>query len=141
MSKISLAGVAHALDRMIDSQMTAQARITAHLVAAAEEAGWSADGINGRLRRIVRSIPIGEIHVVDRDGGVLYTSLQPLPDELPDAGDLGLLLDGTQQAVDQQTAPRLPRRTVCALGATPNLDVAPCQLGARETRAPRVARE
>ena len=54
----------------------------------------------------MRSTPIGEIHVVDRDGGVLYTSLQPLPDELPDAGVLGPLMDGSQPALDQTTAPR-----------------------------------
>ena len=63
-------------------------------------------GINGRLQRIVRSTPIGEIHIVGRDGAVLYTSLQPLPDELPEAGDLGPLKDGSEQALDRPTAPR-----------------------------------
>ena len=43
MSKISLARVARALDTMLDGQMTAQARIAAHLVAA-EEAGRARRG-------------------------------------------------------------------------------------------------
>ena len=93
-------------EEILGQQMVVQATLVDRFAAAAEEAGWSADGINGRLRRIVRSSPIGEIHIVGRNGDVLYTSLQPLPDELPDAGDLGPLMDGSQPALDQTTAPR-----------------------------------
>ena len=39
MGDISLADVARALDAMLDDQMTGQARIAAHLVAAAEAVG------------------------------------------------------------------------------------------------------
>ena len=93
-------------EEILGRQMIVQATLVDRFAAAAEEAGWSTDGINGRLRRIVRSTPIGEIHIVGRDGGVLYTSLQPVPDELPDAGDLRPLKDGSEQALDQPTAPR-----------------------------------
>ena len=58
MNDISLADVARALDAMLDDQMTGQ---------------------DGRLRRIVRSTPIGEIHVAELDGGVVCTSLPVRP--------------------------------------------------------------
>ena len=93
-------------EEILGRQMIVQATLVERFAAAAEEAGWSAEGINGHLRRIVRSTPIGEIHIVGRDGGVLYTSLQPLPDELPDAGNLEPLKDGSEQALDRPTAPR-----------------------------------
>ncbi len=93
-------------EEILGKQMIVQAMLAERFAAAAEEAGWPAEGINSRLRRIVRSTPIGEIHIVGRDGTVLHTSLEPLPGELPDSGDLGPLLDGSQQAVDRQTAPR-----------------------------------
>ena len=94
-------------EEILGRQMIVQATLVERFAAAAaEEAGWSAEGINGHLRRIVRSTPIGEIHIVGRDGAVLYTSLQPPPDELPDAGALGPLKDGSEQALDQPTAPR-----------------------------------
>ena len=46
-----------------------------HLEAAdAEEAGWTAAEIHGRLSRIVGSTTIGEIHVVTLGGEAVYTS-------------------------------------------------------------------
>ena len=93
-------------EEILRQQMIGQAALAGHFVAAAMEAGWSTDGIDGRLRRIVHSSPVGEIHVVTRDRDVLYTSLEPHPDDLPDAGDLGPLMDGSQQVLDHPTAPR-----------------------------------
>ena len=93
-------------EEILRQQMIGQAALVGHFVAAAAEAGWSTDGVDGRLRRIVRSSPVGEIHVVTRDRDVLYTSLEPHPDDLPDAGDLSPLLDGSQQVLDHPTAPR-----------------------------------
>ena len=93
-------------EEILGRQMIVQATLVELFAAAAEEAGWSTEGINRRLQRIVRSTPIGEIHIVGRDGGVLYTSLQPPPDELPDAGNLEPLKDGSEQALDRPTAPR-----------------------------------
>ena len=94
-------------EEILGQQMIVQATLAERFAAAAEEAGWSADGINGRLRRIVRSTSIGEMHIVDRAGGVLYTSsLEPLLDTLPDAGDLSPLMDGAQPVLDSPAAPR-----------------------------------
>ena len=93
-------------EELLGQQMIVQATLVERFAAAAEEAGWPAEAINGCLRRIVGSTPIGEIHVAGRDGGVLYTSLQPPPAELPDAGGLGPLAAGSQQVVDSPAAPR-----------------------------------
>ena len=94
-------------EEILGQQMIVQATLVERFAAAAEEAGWSADGINGRLRRIVRSTSIGEMHIVDRAGGVLYTSsLEPLLDTLPDAGDLSPLMDSAQPVLDSPAAPR-----------------------------------
>ena len=94
-------------EEILGQQMIVQAMLVERFAAAAEEAGWSADGINGRLRRIVRSTTLGEIHIVGRSDGVRYTSsLEPLPDTQPDAADCGPLMDGAQPVVDSPTAPR-----------------------------------
>ena len=93
-------------EEILRQQMIVQAVLLERFTACAVEAGWSTGGIDGRLRRLVRSSPIGEIHVVSRDRDLLYTSLEPRPDDLPDTGDLSPLLDGSQQALDHPTAPR-----------------------------------
>ena len=49
MGEISLANVARTLDATLDGQMIAQARIAAHLVAAAEEAGFSTRRASSRF--------------------------------------------------------------------------------------------
>ncbi len=81
-------------EEILGQQMIVQATLVERFAAAAEEAGWSADDINSWLRRIVRSTSIGEIHIMGRAGEGLYTSLEPLPDTLPDVGDLGSLIGG-----------------------------------------------
>ena len=93
-------------EEVLGRQMIVQATLVERFAAAAEEAGWSPDGINSRLRRLVRSTCVGEIHVVGRAGAVLYTSLAPVPDTFPDVGNLGSLMGGTQSVADSPTAPR-----------------------------------
>ena len=93
-------------EEILRQQMVVQATLVEHFIAGAVEAGWSTTGINGRLQRIVRSSPLGEVHVLSRDREPLYTSLETVPDDLPDAGDLGPLRDGSQQVLDSPTAPR-----------------------------------
>ena len=53
MGDISLADVARALDAMLDDQMTGQARIAAHLVAAAEAVGHGPLECSRRPRRSI----------------------------------------------------------------------------------------
>ena len=104
------ADVSAVVEGIIGQQMQVQATIVGHFVAAAEEAGWSAEEIEGRLRRIVDSTVIGEIRVVDTDGSVAYSSLLPPlaggPAGLPHYGQLAPLLDGSERSLELATAPR-----------------------------------
>ena len=105
------ADVSAVVEGIIGQQMQVQATLVGHFAAAAEEAAWSAEEIEGRLRRIVDSTVIGEIRVVDTDGSVAYSSLLP-----PLAGGSGVgvphldrlapLLEGAQRNLELATAPR-----------------------------------
>ena len=76
MGKISLADVARALDAMIDSQMTAQARITAHLVAAAEPAGHDAARLIETLDDVAANTVVDEFWISDEQGVVYITTVR-----------------------------------------------------------------
>ena len=105
------ADVSAVVEGIIGQQMQVQATVLGHFVAAAEEAAWSTEEIEGRLRRIVDSTVIGEIRVVDTDGSVAYSSLLP-----PLAGGSGMgvphvdrlapLLEGAERNLELATAPR-----------------------------------
>ena len=102
---------------ILGKQMIVQATLVDYFVAVAEEDGWSREEINSRLRRIVNSTPIGEIHIVALSGDAVYTALlSPLagnsPAGLLGAEDLGPLVDGTKQVVDHPTAPRASDGTI-----------------------------
>ena len=99
------------VEGIIGQQMQVQATIVGHFVAAAEEAGWSAEEIEGRLRRIVDSTVIGEIRVVDPDGSVAYSNLLPplaggSAVGVPHVDQLVPLLDGSERSLELATAPR-----------------------------------
>ncbi len=66
-------------ERLLGQQMIVQAVLLERFVAAADAAGWSTAEIDGRLRRIVRSSPIGEIQVATRAAEVICTSRPPDP--------------------------------------------------------------
>ena len=105
------ADVSAVVEGIVGQQMLVQATIVGHFVAAAEEAGWPAEEIEGRLRRIVGSTVIGEIRVVDPDGSVAYSSLLPPLAGGPAAGvphvdELAPLLNGSERSVELATAPR-----------------------------------
>ena len=93
-------------EEILGQQMIVQATLLERFAVTAEEAGWSADDIGVRLRRIVRSTSIGEIHIAGRGGGVLYASVEPVPDTLPDAGAFRPPIGTAQPAVHSPTAPR-----------------------------------
>ena len=105
------ADVSAVVEGIVGQQMLVQATIVGHFVAAAEEAGWTAGEIEARLRRIVGSTVIGEIRVVNPDGDIAYSSLLPLLSggsavDLPHAGELAPLLEGSERSVELATAPR-----------------------------------
>ncbi len=94
---------------LLGQQMVVQATLVERFVGAAETAGWSTGEIDGRLRRIVRSSPIGEIHVAALGEDVVCTSLPVRPSgtaDLPHAADLGPIRDGTNRVVEHSTGSR-----------------------------------
>ena len=105
------ADVSAVVEGIIGQQMLVQATLAGYFAAAAEEAGWPAEEIEGRLRRIVDSTVIGEIRVVDPDGGVAYSSLLPplsgaAAMDVPHLDALAPLLDGSESSLELATAPR-----------------------------------
>ena len=105
------ADVSAVVEGIVGQQMLVQATIVGYFVAAAEEAAWPAEEIEGRLRRIVGSTVIGEIRVVNPDGSVAYSTLLPplaggAAAGVPHAGELAPLLEGAERSVELATAPR-----------------------------------
>lgn len=74
MSLLSPSDVAEALDVLLNAQMTGQARILAHLVAAAEEHGIPPSEIILIFRKIVEKTALDELWVTDSDGVVYLTA-------------------------------------------------------------------
>ena len=76
MGDISLADVARSLDAMLDDQMTGQARIAAHLVAAAEAAGHGAERVIETLTGVVSTTVLDECWVTDEEGLAYITTVR-----------------------------------------------------------------
>ena len=76
MGDISLADVARALDAMLDDQMTGQARIAAHLVAAAEAAGDGAERVIETLTEVVSTTVLDECWITDGEGFAYITTVR-----------------------------------------------------------------
>ena len=95
---------------LLAQQMVVQAALVECLAARAEEAGWDSAEIDARLRRIVGSTPIGEIHVAEVAGDVVYGSLASsrpaVLADLPAADGLRPILDGTSRIVEHPTEAR-----------------------------------
>ncbi len=106
MGEISVANVARTLDATLDPQMIAQARIAAHLTAAAEAAGYAPRRIIGILEGIVGETVLDEFWITDetafsyltnvRDerGGLVPFAFDPDPAVQPQASKFYVLLDG-----------------------------------------------
>ena len=76
MGEISLANVARTLDATLDTQMTAQARIAAEMVAAAETAGYDPARVNGMLDAITQDTVIDEFWITDEVGFAYLTNVK-----------------------------------------------------------------
>ncbi len=76
MSQLSLADIAKGLDSLLDEQMTGQARIAAHLVAAAEGLGLSPSEIIAIFDKIVKKTVLDELWVTDSEGIVYLTTVR-----------------------------------------------------------------
>ena len=73
--EISLANVARTLDSTLNDQMVAQARIAAHLVAAAEQAGYRQPEILAILDEIVAGTELDEIWITDETAFTYLTTV------------------------------------------------------------------
>ena len=84
------------------SLMVATAKLVAHYVAAAVQAGTPADSINAVLLDIVESTKVSEIYVTDADGNIEFGSHPTLNFTFPTDAEAGTqaapfarLLEGT----------------------------------------------
>ena len=104
MGEISLANVARTLDSTLDGQMTAQARLVAHMVAAAEAAGLAPPEVIALLDSIVDETVLDEFwitdeaafsyltNVRDENGELVPFSFDPDPAVQPQASKFYVLL-------------------------------------------------
>ena len=116
-------------EAILGRQMVVQAALVDALVAGGEAAGWPADEIDGRLRRIVRSSPTGEIHVLAPGGATAYAS-GPSAAGGPSRHDApGPPGQGTHAVVEHPVAPRASDGVLCKYVET---------AGARSDRVVRV---
>ena len=76
MGEISLANVARTLDATLDGQMIAQARIAAHLVAAAEEAGLDPPRVIDILDDIIANTVLDEFWITNEAGFSYLTNVR-----------------------------------------------------------------
>ncbi len=110
------ADVSAVIEGILDQHMAVEATLLDYFVAAAEEAGWSTNEIDGRLRRIADSTAIGEIRIGDAGGAAVYASLPPPvaggAAAFPHLDALAPLLDGSERVVQHPTAPRVSDGTV-----------------------------
>lgn len=117
MGEISLANVARTLDATLDDQMIAQARIAAHMVAAAEEAGQDPPRIIETLDAIVASSVLDEFWITDSvgfsyltnvrgdDGALVPFRFDPDPAVQPQASKFYVLLSGVDDEANVITQP------------------------------------
>jgi len=76
MLRLSLGTIAKELDKMLDRQMTGQARIAAHLVAAAEAAGNNPEQVIRILDEVVAFTVLDELWITDEKGFAYLTTVR-----------------------------------------------------------------
>ena len=76
MGEISLADIARGLDAMLDRQMAVQARVVAHLVAAAEASGHDAARITATLDAAAARTALDEVWITDGQGFAYITNVR-----------------------------------------------------------------
>lgn len=101
------------LEMLEGNHMVAEAKLTAHFVAAALAAGMSADEINAALRDVADDTEVAEIWVTDGEGNVVFTNVVGLDFKFPtdpgagtQAAPFAALLDGSETVVVQDAQPR-----------------------------------
>ena len=116
-----LAEIRGVFEAILGRQMVVQAALLDAFAAAAEAAGWSADEIGGRLRRIARTSPTSEIDVLAPGGGPVCTSRPAVPaDAAPGGGSTGPdpQPDESRPVVEHPIAPRASDGVLCKVVTT-----------------------
>lgn len=101
------------VEHSIGEQMVAQAAITSHFIAVAEEAGLSPEEINQRLQTIASETVIDEFWITDQSGRAYLRSVpeidftfSPDPEEQPQASLFWSLLTEEQSVIVQESRRR-----------------------------------
>ncbi len=100
------------VELMLGDQMVAEARILAHFVDAAEQAGMSPDEINRRLRQLALTTALDEFWITDEKGHAYLRNLDvdftfsPSALEQPQAHVFWPLLEGKTDKVIQEARQR-----------------------------------
>jgi methyl-accepting chemotaxis protein len=118
MARLLASGVASAqrvpgqVEDTLGEQMIAQARITAHLVAAAERGGLAQEEINAILRDIADQTAVDEFLITDESARAYLTNtdmdfvFSPSPIDQPQASEFFQLLNQRNGTVIQEAQPR-----------------------------------
>jgi methyl-accepting chemotaxis protein len=108
----SVQRVPEQIEATLGEQMIAQARITAHLVAAAERGGLAREEIKAILRDIADHTTVDEFLITDESARAYLTNtdmdfvFSPSPSEQPQASEFFQLLNQRNGIVIQEAQPR-----------------------------------
>ena len=111
-SVASVQRVPEQIESTLGEQMIAQARITAHLVAAAERGGLAQEEIKAILRDIADHTTVDEFLITDESARAYLTNtdvdfvFSPSPSEQPQASEFFQLLNQRNGFVIQEAQPR-----------------------------------
>lgn len=101
------------MEDAIGEQMIVAATISAHFIEAAEQAGWSPDEINRRLKDITDRTTLSEFWITDESGHAYLRNISeidftfsPDPQQQPQASVFYPLLTGEKQVVIQEARVR-----------------------------------
>ena len=108
LSGVLTANKAPAADDAVSKHMVAQAKLTAHFIAAALKAGMSKDEINAALAKVAAGSAISEFWISDETGGIEFTNIPGMSFKFPtdpagksQAAPFAALLNGSKTVVVQ----------------------------------------
>ena len=105
---------ARAMDDAVSKHMVAQAKLTAHFIAAAIKAGMSKKEINAALAKVAKESAISEFWISDEKGKIAFTNMPGVNFKFPtdvntksQAAPFAALLSGAKKVVVQGFMPRV----------------------------------
>ena len=104
---------ARAMDDAVSKHMVAQAKLTAHFIAAAIKAGMSKKEINAVLAKVAKESAISEFWISDEKGRIEFTNIPGTSFKFPtdvnaksQAAPFAAILSGAKKVVVQGFQPR-----------------------------------